>query len=127
MWVMSKIGFYSIVRDKTNPALVQVRSREIGDLENLKKMAGLSQEIILTPQADYPARMVVSTGDMFHILETLGESIEYTNFKDEIHRTPDQSYKSDAYMDIWVTMRQTQFPGARYPGITTRSLPRSKP
>jgi hypothetical protein len=55
----------------------------------------------------------------------LAASIDYANFKDEVHRHADQGNKSGAYLAIWSAMMNVQ-DGAR-PEPPPMSLPRRLP
>jgi hypothetical protein len=37
-------------------------------------------------------------------MQFLGDSLDYSNFKDTVARTPDQQAKHDAYASVWHTM-----------------------
>lgn len=98
MWLMTKHGFYSIVQKQ--PEEYHIRSRERGDLENLMSVVPLPEaKIIETPEADYACRIIVGKDGVLAILAQLGETLDYTNFKSKIDRTPGQSHKP--YHKIW--------------------------
>ena len=101
MWLMTKHGFYSIV-EKT-PGEFHVRGRERQDLESLLQGVPLPDaELIETPDADYRFRIVVSRDSLLAILKFLGETLDYSNFKGKIDRTPDQRRKP--YHEVWRVM-----------------------
>lgn len=103
MWLMTKYGFYSIVQKKPNE--FHVRSREKADLENLVKYVPLSEaEVSSSLSADYAYRIVVGKEEVLAILNFLGNTLDYDNFKDMIHRTPNQTHKHNSYADIWSIM-----------------------
>ena len=92
MWLMTKHGFYSIVEKQ--PGLYHVRSRERKDIENLVRQVPLvGAEIVDTPKADYACRVIVGKNELLAIMRFLGESLDYSNFKDKIDRTPEQAHK----------------------------------
>jgi len=92
MWLMTKYGFYSIVRKA--PETFHVRSREMRDIQNLVRHVPLPDARILdTTGSDYAARIVVRPEDFRAILNFLGESIDYDHFQDMIEKTPDQAHK----------------------------------
>ena len=98
MWLMTKHGFYSIVEKQAGE--FHVRAREKRDLENLKQIAQLDDaEIVETPHNDYACRIIVGRDEMLRVLAALGENIDYDNFKNEIHDTPDQAHKP--YAKVW--------------------------
>lgn len=98
MWLMTRHGFYSIVQKQ--PGEFHVRAREARDLENLVQRIPLEGvEIFATPSADYCARLVVDRETVKRILLFLAETLDYSNFKGDIDRTPDQRHKP--YHEVW--------------------------
>ena len=92
MWLMTKHGFYSIVRRKAGE--YHVRSRERLDLENLLKGVPLpGARIVDTPTADYCCRIIADEKTVLAILEFLGKTLDYPNFKALIDDTPSQQRK----------------------------------
>ena len=103
MWLMTKHGFYSIVEKV--PGEFHVRARERQDLQNLidrVPLAGVA--IVDTPDGDYTARLVVDGGVVLKILGFLGKTLDYTNFKNQIAKTPDQKHKP--YHEVWGVMAE---------------------
>ena len=98
---MTKHGFYSIVEKKQGE--FHVRGREKRDLENLLNGVPLpDSELFETPEADYRFRIVVDRDAVQLILQFLGQTLEYSNFKGKIDRTPDQGRKP--YHEVWHVM-----------------------
>lgn len=105
MWLMTKLGFYSIV-EKTRGEF-HIRSRARVDLENLVRVmpaAALIPEVVSTPHNDYPFRLVVPGWWASAALGSLGHGINYVNFKDEVARRSDQREKP--YHEVWAVMRR---------------------
>lgn len=100
MWLMTKRGFYSVVR-KGKPGQYQIRAREHHDLENLIAGPLHGHKIVKTPEADYPYRIVVNQATLVAVMAYLSTTVDYSNFKGEIYHTPDQSHKNRAYNQIW--------------------------
>jgi len=46
----------------------------------------------------------INTRDVRQLMEFLGDSLDYSNFKNTVARTPDQQAKHDAYASVWHTM-----------------------
>jgi hypothetical protein len=116
MWLMTKHGFYSIVQKQ--PGEFHVRARVRQDLENLVVRVPLpGAEIHATRTADYSFRIVIGKGDVLKVMQFLGDSLDYSNFKDTIARTPDQQNKHSVYHRIWSMMLEA-FGGY---GRTTKS------
>lgn len=103
MWLFTVHGFYSIVKKHADEWHVRARSKQ--DLDNLKKLARCRVSVEQSwPGSDYPWRMIVSRTTRDRIMEALGSDIEYTNFKSEVGRRPDQAGKLHAYHEIWALM-----------------------
>ena len=101
MWLMTKFGFYSIVKKDSD--VYQVRSREKKDVENLvQNVPILNANIIETSNSDYAVRILVGQDDLHKILSFLGETLDYSNFKNEIGMTTDQAHKP--YHEVWQVM-----------------------
>lgn len=108
MWLATKRGFYSIVQkeppDDGEPAVYHLRAHVREDLENLLRVTGLQREILAWPSADYRFRILASQQEVFDVISTLAERIDYDNFKGAIAATPDQRHKLDAYHEVWSTL-----------------------
>jgi hypothetical protein len=101
MWLMTQHGFYSIV--EKNPGEFHVRARERKDIENLVSRVPLKGATVIdTPDADYACRIIVGKEDVLTIMRFLGETLDYSNFKGKIDRTPDQKHKP--YHEVWRVM-----------------------
>jgi hypothetical protein len=110
MWLFIRQGFYSVVRDKADARLIQVRARIEDDLEGLtgfvrNKVGAELPTIISTPNADYAYRVVVAEALWVKIASALANDIDYANFKDEVHGEDD---RDAAYMKIWSAMNDLQ-------------------
>ena len=103
MWIFAQEGFYSIVR---KPDGYHVRARRRQDLFNLgftpvKSYAG----------SDYPWRVILpGQADLLQLLEQLGHSISYPNFKTRVGQRPDQRHRLPAYHEIWALMANEREP-----------------
>jgi hypothetical protein len=106
MWICSTLGFFSIVKKQS---AWQVRARDSRDLVRLIAGVGLgAHPIITTPDADYRWRIVVNKRQLDRILITLGDSIEYPNFKSQIAGDLGQASKLGAYHAFWHDLCQVQ-------------------
>jgi hypothetical protein len=110
MWLFTRNGFYSVVRDKADARHVQVRARIENDLEKLtsfvRNAVGVElPTIISTPNADYAYRIVIEQSLWVRIASALAGDVNYTNFKDEVHGEDD---RDAAYMRIWSAMNDLQ-------------------
>jgi hypothetical protein len=95
---MTKYGFYSIVQKLPN--VYHVRSRERRDLQNLIDEVPLpGSSISESKSTDYLARIIVDRDVVMKILQFLGSTLDYDNFKQQIAETPDQAHKP--YHSVW--------------------------
>ena len=103
MWLMTKHGFYSIVQKK--PGEFHVRARVRKDLENLVARVPLTEATIHTSkEADYGYRVITGQDDVWRVMQFLGDTLDYSNFKNTVTQTPDQKEKHEAYATVWHTM-----------------------
>lgn len=123
MWIFSSFGFFSIVRDRNNPAHYMVRARERTDLAVLKstlKPEGFkSGPIIETLDADYPFRIIVTKPSLEVLLVKHANSIDYPNFKSMIRKVFGAT-REHLYHEVWLVMR-------RLNRLPTSFVPRAKP
>lgn len=107
MWIASKHGFFSIVLKEDG---YHLRARVRKDLENLLAATDSTAlpEIETWPSADYRFRVRLDSSQFAPIWKTLGESIDYPNFKSEIAKTSDQRDKLHTYHEIWSLMMRHQ-------------------
>jgi len=95
---MTKYGFYSIVQKEAGA--YHVRARERKDVENLVRCVPLPRaQIKESERTDYAFRIVVGQADVLAILRFLGETVDYSNFKDMIDQIDDQKHKP--YHKVW--------------------------
>lgn len=86
MWLFSKIGFFSAVQHWDNDAFLVVRARDAKHLvalvKELRKNKHVQVEIIESPDADYPVRIIVAkTVFATWLADHAEEEIDYPNFK----------------------------------------------
>ena len=97
MWIFSQDGFFSIVQKGEQ---FHVRARRKQDLVNVglaptKSYAG----------SDYPWRTILPNRDeLLMLLEKLGKSVDYPNFKGRIGERTDQRNRLGDYHKIWALM-----------------------
>jgi len=123
MWLATKYGFFSVVRnvdfrdkERDGARAYIVRTRRKADLAGvLEHTEGIgigSERIQVTLEADYPARVFVSQSEWEGLMAVLAGSVDYANFKSKIAATPEQSKdKHAAYAEIRGIMYRT---GDRY-------------
>ncbi len=108
MWIATKYGFFSIVAKGDE---FHVRARAKQDLEELLAATELNEPVQVWPGADYRYRVIVGAKDIPVLFQKLGESIDYSNFKNMIAASPSQKDKKQAYNSIWSVMYQVQEDG----------------
>ena len=108
MWICSTLGYFSIVQSDRDSDAFLVRARTAKDLDVLKSAVGLEEEIIVIPNTDYAARLIVTGDKLAKIFAVLQSSIDYSNFKNKIYATPSQKDKYESYGEIWRVMYQYQ-------------------
>jgi len=97
---MTKHGFYSIVQKQ--PGEFHIRSRVRQDLENLVQRVPLTgARIHDTTGADYSFRVIAGKDEVLAVMEFLGNSLDYSNFKSHIDSLPNQAERHGPYSRIW--------------------------
>lgn len=106
MWLFTKYGFYSIVKDYKDPKLYKCRARSKKDLLNLianfKYLKDYS--IQCDKKADYHYRIFISQNHFSMLMLSISNTIDYSNFKGHISRNKDQVDKVDHYSEVWQIM-----------------------
>jgi hypothetical protein len=110
MWIFSRYGHYSIVQNLVDPTRFKVRSRKIEDLEILKRAVPLLRNTPITEdrRADYRYRLFITQEQFIDVMLRLGESVDYTSFKDAIYQDPQQKDRLNSYHKVWETMYDYQ-------------------
>lgn len=103
MWVMTSIGFYSVIM-KNGTDYLTVRARVAADLDSLRTqyMPGLSKTISYAG-SDYPFRATIAREDYALGLKKLVMDIDYDNFKNEVAKKQGHE-RADVYADVWVDL-----------------------
>jgi len=105
MWLFTNSGFFSIVRDASDPSLHHIRARTLDDLDNLRSLVpALPRPVISHPGSDYRCRILCPSSLLPEVLTALGRNIRYPNFKSELARHPNQQDKLPACHKIWAAM-----------------------
>jgi len=97
MWIFSQDGFYSIVNKGD---VFHVRARRERDLVNVGLSATKSYA-----GSDYPWRAILPNRlELQKLMEKLGNSVNYPNFKAHVETRDDQNDRVPAYHKIWAIM-----------------------
>lgn len=121
MWIMTTLGFFSVVAHRNEPLCLLVRARSQDHLEALRremcarlKMRAILMPIVATPMADYPFRMTVTRATFTDWLSVHADGIEYDNFKNAVAKQPTPKAAGRAtnakYLaalhEVWAIMRK---------------------
>ena len=107
MWLFTTIGFFSVVR-KAGEQDLTVRARSSTDLDRLRTnfMPELSATISKAG-TDYPFRATISQQAFAKGMASIGGSIDYHNFKDEVAAKMGKK-RADTYSKVWSALREIQ-------------------
>ena len=101
MWILSQDGFFSIVQKSEG---FHVRARRERDLANVGLSATESYA-----GSDYPWRAILpNREELLTLMEKLGNSVDYPNFKAHVQTRKDQKDRVPAYHQIWALMGKEQ-------------------
>ena len=99
MWLITTIGFFSVVQ-KPGDSDLTVRARVRADLEALREYMPELTPIVHTPNGDYKYRARISHDAFGRGLARLGEKIEYDNFKSRVAATQGHR-RAGIYSRVW--------------------------
>ena len=119
MWILTKIGFYSITKKPSHfnpdgPEVFNIRGRDKDDLKRFAEL--VSPDLAKRPvvheysRSDYPYRVYLNTQEeMDAVMAKLSALIDYDNFKDMIDETPHQKAKKEPYEEFWTLLYNAHF------------------
>ena len=100
MWLLTTIGFFSVVQKRGNSFLT-VRARVASDLDNLRgKFMPQLSSTVTGGGTDYPFRATISHRDFGAGLSKMGEAVGYHNFKTEVGKRMGDR-RERAYHKVW--------------------------
>jgi hypothetical protein len=114
MWMFTKHGFYSVVRNtKPGESGLLVRGREVGHLNALCDRLDWSRDRVLeTPANDYRFRVLVTDDEWARAAAVLASEIDYGNFKGVCGERAYDGALDSAYVKtlgkVWKTMHDYQ-------------------
>ncbi len=105
MWLMTLVGFFSIVRKRGETELT-VRARVRGDLEALgREYLPSLGPIIAGGGTDYPYRGRVDPTALAEAIARMVEEIDYSNFKDTVAAR--QGFeRAHVYGEVWSALHK---------------------
>ena len=110
MWLLTPVGFFSIVQKATDAAknTLTVRARVKGDLEALRKRyLPAMGEIAESRTNDYRFRAVVPRADVSAAMSKMIEDLDYSNFKSEVAKVQGHA-REHVYHDVWSVLYKLQ-------------------
>lgn len=108
MWLFTKHGFYSVVKDNIKRDRFLVRARERVHLERLKALVSFNARIFETPSNDYRWRVVVGKKTWARIAEKLANGVDYPNFKNSVLNAEGLTDYEQALHRVWSIMYELQ-------------------
>jgi hypothetical protein len=104
MWLTTTRGHFSTVKNQDDGESLLVRARARADLEALTELPPMqrySDQIVETPEADYPFRIwsVNPVSFAAAVSEMIREEIDYAAFKTAV--AEDDPERARTYMDAW--------------------------
>lgn len=116
MWIATKIGFFSIVlrpeREGAKNSVYHIRARTGADIDAvislLEPVLKRTLQLFETPDVDYHWRIILKPEELAPALAALAATVDYPNFKNEIHNSDTQAEKLDAYSDLWTALYDLQ-------------------
>jgi hypothetical protein len=104
MWIMTKIGFFSMVEKPKGQ--ICIRSRSVKDMIDLQKKVFPDYNILHTPKADYPYRLIVPIKYFRSEFGKLANTVDYPNFKSEVGSK--NSHRENLYHQVWAILTQIE-------------------
>jgi hypothetical protein len=106
MWMMTKIGFYSIVEKPTGT--IQIRSRSDRDLQLLiDRFFPNEPDIITTLNSDYRYRIIITKDTWMKMAPFIFGMVDYPNFKNEVYK--DNPMRATLYHQVWHLLSRITF------------------
>ena len=103
MWLFTEGGFVSAVRHRKDKNKLVVRARDEISLSELATY----QEVIFTPHADYPYRVIIDEREFRTFVDKSIKNLSYDNFKNRVYKTRGAQFV-DALHDVWATMHKVE-------------------
>jgi len=133
MWLLTPIGFFSIVQKASDIATntLTIRSRVRSDLEALRELylPGLG-DISENSVTDYRFRATAPRAEVAAAMAELVNALEYSNFKNQVAKVQGGE-RAHLYHEVWDTLYKLQSNGKKYaftaPGANTPDALVEKP
>ncbi len=116
MWLITPVGFFSIVQKSSDIAAdtLTVRARVRSDLEALRAhfLPNLG-EIQESKTNDYRFRAVAPRGDVAAAMADMVNNLQYSNFKNQVAKVQSPA-RAHLYHDVWNVLYRLQTDPAKY-------------
>jgi hypothetical protein len=107
MWLLTKTGFFSAVRDLDTRDSMIIRARDPDDMKNLVEQYVPGTEIIETLDSDYRYRIRLDKSTWIRLAAELAEDVDYNNFKNHIKEVQGVE-RAMLYSEIWEILYSLQ-------------------
>jgi hypothetical protein len=107
MWLLTSIGFYSVVAHRDNDETVLIRSRTREDLDQLRRRYLPDLEILENAGTDYRYRALLERSEWEHAAQKLAADVDYPNFKEAVGERQGPQ-RANLYARIWSALRELQ-------------------
>lgn len=132
MWLITPIGFFSVVQKPGDVAAdtLTIRARVRADLDALREqhLPGLG-EVLESNTNDYRFRAVAPRHEVASAMAAMVNCLDYANFKNQVSKVQGAS-RAHLYHDVWDVLYRLQTEPKRYAGgltpLAKKPLP-SKP
>lgn len=118
MWLITPIGFFSIVQKPSDVAdgTLTVRARVRADLEALRTQYLPDLGPVSESQAnDYRFRAVAPRAQVASTMAAMVNDLDYSNFKNQVAKVQGQA-RAHLYHDVWDVLYRLQSQPAKYTG-----------
>ena len=116
MWMITKVGLFSVVAHRADSEVMLIRARNREHLDLLSDTNPTGElEILASPDADYPYRVIMDKARWGIIAEWLVYEIDYPNFKDACSNCLDLSDRYIKFLHAVWALGRTLTPPVREP------------
>ena len=110
MWIITPIGFFSVVQKPGDAAgnTLTIRARVRSDLEALRKTCLPSMgDITESTTSDYRFRAVAPRADIAAAMASMVNALDYSNFKNQVTKVQGAE-RAKLYHDVWDVLYRLQ-------------------
>ena len=107
MWMLTTIGFFSVVEDSEDADRLLVRARVREDLERLRDTHLPDLHIVENAGSDYRFRAYVERGQWVWAAMSMASEIDYSNFKNAVAQRQGL-VRARIYSRVWHELYELQ-------------------